>query len=420
MTKINVINLCFICLMLLTGGCINFPSNPDLNSNDNNLVKIIYPASNDSIGIGITRIEYSLSTPWSLKFMELYINGTFTGNFPPNQDGSKPAISFDLSKDLIGTSFSYYLIYYDTNETSAKSNEISNVHVFESVDPPFAPYNLKLIKLSETSLNLSWSDSSLKVDGYEIWRNFNFVGGYQKLMNVGSNVFNINDENLNPTGTYSYKVRGFNKFGMSKFSNEINTIDAGSSGNLYPPTDLVALALGPMLVKLSWKDNSLNENYFVIERRRTNEIFTKVGMVNRDITVYTDSLNGLVAGAEYYYRIKSFSNSDSAWSNEAFVQTSLHGLISPTNLQAINLGGENVALAWSDNDNTNTIFEIERKVSGDEIFDRIATVPGNQNSYLDENLSLNTYYTYRVRSGDGVYYSFYSNEVTIYINIVQD
>jgi Fibronectin type III domain len=326
MTKINVINLCFICLMLLTGGCVNFPSNPDLNSNDNNLVKIIYPASNESIGIGITSIEYSLSTPWSLKFMELYINGTFTGNFPPNQDGSKPVINFDLSRDLIGTSFSYYLIYYDTNETSAKSNEISNVHVFESVNPPFAPYNLKLIKLSENSVNLSWSDSSENVDGYEIWKKSDLVSNFQKLFVVDSNVFNINDENLDTAGVYSYKVRGFNQFGMSIFSTEISTKSADSSGNLSPPT----------------------------------------------------------------------------------------------NLQAIYLGGGNVALAWSDNDNTNTIFEIERKINGNEIFSRIATVPGNQNSYLDENLSLNTYYTYRVRSGDGVNYSYYSNEVTIYINTVQD
>ena len=419
MIKIKRVYLCIISLILIMSGCANFSSEPDFNSGENDVVKIVYPVSGDSIGIGMTRIEYSLSIPSSLKFMELYIDGVFSGNFPANQDGSQPVINFNINRDLIGTSFNYYLIYYDNSETSAKSSEINDVHVLETVSPPFAPYNLKLLMLSETSINLSWSDSSLKVDGYEIWRNFELSGSYQKLIAVPSNAFNINDENLEPGKMYSYKIRGFNQFGTSVFSNEINTLGTGSSGNLYPPTDLIALALGTMLVKLSWKDNSLNENYFAIERRKVDEDFIRIGIANRNSEIFTDSLNGLVAGGEYVYRIKSFSNTDSAWSNEAFVQTYLYDLIRPTNLQAIYLGEGNVALTWSDNDNTNTIFEIERKISTEEKFNRIAVIPGNQNSYLDENLTLNQTYTYRVRSGDGIYYSFYSNEFTVFTGSTQ-
>jgi tetratricopeptide (TPR) repeat protein len=64
-------------------------------------------------------------------------------------------------------------------------------------------------------------------------------------------------------------------------------------------------------------------------------------------------------------------------------------------------------------DFTNTIFEIERKVDGEEQFTMIATIPGDQNMYLDENLLTQRSYTYRVRSGDGVYYSDYSNNVMV-------
>jgi len=70
-------------------------------------------------------------------------------------------------------------------------------------------------------------------------------------------------------------------------------------------------------------------------------------------------------------------------------------------------------LTWNDNDNTNTIFEIERKLDGEEQFTKIATIPGDQNTYLDENLLTQLSYYYRIRSGDGVYYSDYSNKVTV-------
>jgi hypothetical protein len=95
------------------------------------------------------------------------------------------------------------------------------------------------------------------------------------------------------------------------------------------------------------------------------------------------------------------------------VQTYWYDIIRPTNLQGIYLGEGKIVLTWYDGDNTNTIFEVERKVDGEEQFTMIATIPGHQNIYLDENLLLQESYTYRVRSGDGVYYSDYSNKVIV-------
>ncbi len=135
--------------------------------------------------------------------------------------------------------------------------------------------------------------------------------------------------------------------------------------------------------------------------------------MDRNVTNFADSANGLIAGGKYYYRIKAYSNTDSAWSNESFTQTYWYDMIRPTNLQGIYLGDGKIVLTWNDDDNTNTIFEIERKVDGEEQFTMIATIPGDQNTYLDENLLTQRSYIYRVRSGDGVYYSDYSNKVTV-------
>jgi len=406
-------------LFYLTGvflflvGCTNFVTDPPSEGKNNTTIEIFSPVNGDSVGFGDTEIDYLISTPASLKFMELYVNGNFVRNYPPNYNGLQPEIYLQLDESFIGTSVDYYLIYYDFNETSLKSNDILNVHVVATIDPPYAPFNLNLINLSPNSVNLSWKDSSLLVSNYEIWRKINFDGTYQKYLDVEGNVFNINDENLDSAIMYSYKVKGLNQFGESEFSDEVNTFGVGSSGDLYPPTNLIATARGTILVRLSWIDNSTNENLFTVERRHENEEFFKIGIVDRNVTNFVDSANGLVAGGNYYYRIKAYSNTDSAWSNESFTQTYWYDIIRPTNLQGIYLGDGNIILTWNDNDNSNTIFEIERKLEVDEQFTTIATIPGDQNTYLDENLFPQQSYIYRVRSGDGVYYSDYSNEITV-------
>jgi hypothetical protein len=400
-------------IFLLFIGCTNLATDPPSDGNSNTTLEIFSPVNGDSVGAGDTEIDYLISTPTSLKFMELYVNGNFVRNYPPNSDGSQPRIYLQLNESFIGISIDYYLIYYDINETSLKSSNVLDVHVVATVNPPYAPFNLKLINLTPGNVNLSWKDSSLLVSNYKIWRKINFDGTYQEYLNVEGNVFNINDENLDPAIMYSYKVKGFNQFGGSEFSDEVNTFGVGSSGDLYPPTNLIATARGTILVRLEWTDNSENENLFAIERRQENDEFLKIGVVDRNVTNFADSANGLVAGGKYYYRIKAYSNSDSAWSNESFTQTYWYGIIRPTNLQGIYLGNGKIVLTWNDDDNTNTIFEIERTVDGEEQFTMIATIPGDQNTYLDENLLTQRSYIYRVRSGDGVYYSDYSNKVTV-------
>ncbi|MGB5850591.1 MAG: fibronectin type III domain-containing protein [Ignavibacteriaceae bacterium] len=404
---------CCTGIFLFLIGCTNLATDPPSDGNSSTTLEIFSPVNSDSVGVGMTEIDYLISTPTSLKFMEVYVNGNFMRNYPPSTNGSQPRIYLQLNESLIGTSINYYLIYYDFNETSVKSDDILDVHVVATVNPPYVPFNLNLIKLTPGSVNLSWKDSSLLVSNYEIWKKINFDGTYQKYLDVEGNVFNINDENLDPAIMYSYKVKGFNQFGGSEFSDEVNTFGVGSSGDLFPPTNLIATARGTMLVRLTWKDNSTNENLFAIERRQENEEFLKIGVVDRNVTSFADSANGLVVGGEYYYRIKAYSNTDSAWSNESFTQTYWYDIIRPTNLLGIYLGDGRIVLTWNDDDDTNTIFEVERKVDGEDQFKNIATIPGDQNTYLDENLLPQQSYTYRVRSGDGVYYSDYTNIVMV-------
>ena len=204
---------CLTGLISLFIGCTNLTTDSPSDGNSNTTIEIYSPVNGDSVGVGVTEIDYLISTSFSLKFMELYVNGNFVRNYPPNSNGSRPKIYLQLNESLIGTTIDYYLIYYDFNETSVKSDDILDVHVVVTVNPPYVPFNLNLINLTPSSINLSWKDSSLLVSNYEIWKKINFDGSFQKYLDVEGNVFNINDENLDPAIMYSYKVKGFNQFG---------------------------------------------------------------------------------------------------------------------------------------------------------------------------------------------------------------
>jgi hypothetical protein len=87
----------------------------------------------------------------------------------------------------------------------------------------------------------------------------------------------------------------------------------------------------------------------------------------------------------------------------------LQPLPAPGNLSANATGSSTINLTWKDNSNNEEGFKIERKI-GNGSFSRIASVGSNVTSYLDNNLSANATYVYRVRAYRAGSHSGYSNE----------
>lgn len=85
------------------------------------------------------------------------------------------------------------------------------------------------------------------------------------------------------------------------------------------PSDLVAQALEPNFVHLSWVDNTTNESGFVVERGQ-NGSFTEIGRVAANQTVYDDTT--VEDMRKYDYRVAAFDGDGSTtFSNLASVET---------------------------------------------------------------------------------------------------
>lgn len=397
-------------LIFISQSCADLSSDPN---SSNSKIQISSPSNNGTLMEEYNEIIYSLAQPFSIKFLELYINGTFIKNIPPNSNGTAPSISIQLDSTYIGQKLNMYLIYYDTDGTSQKSNTVTDVLVTIDNRVPFKPYNLALLKLNDGSINISWKDSSRYIEKYELWRKVNLDGEYLLHQELSGKSYNTNDDNLDTSKIYFYKVRGYKSSGYSDFSDEINTAGIISSGNLLPPTNLSASVKGISNVHLNWIDNSDNENYFAVQRSSAGGIFNRIAALTKNSTTYLDSGNGVVVGSTYLYRIVAYSNEDSAISNTISIKITSGILLPPTNLTAAyNSSVRVVQLNWNSSDNNILYFDIERKTELSD-FTLIRRIDSNNNLYLDFSIETNKVYTYRIRGYDLNRFSDYSNEVTI-------
>src|SRR5512133_156500 len=97
-------------------------------------------------------------------------------------------------------------------------------------------------------------------------------------------------------------------------------------GVLNAPSGLTAAAATNTSITLSWADNSLNEDTFVIQRKLGEsgtfaDITTVPTPLPAGTVTYTDE--GLIANNYYYYRVRAYNaaNGDSYYSNEAHALT---------------------------------------------------------------------------------------------------
>lgn len=89
------------------------------------------------------------------------------------------------------------------------------------------------------------------------------------------------------------------------------------------------------------------------------------------------------------------------------------GLLPPSNLQAKVISARQVELTWQDNSESESGFELERRIGKDGVIDKIQKVGKNSTRFRDTGLLSGTPYSYRIRAIAGIQESDYSNMVSV-------
>jgi len=286
-------------------------------------------------------------------------------------------------KNVSGEITYYYQVRaYNAGGNSTFSNTAS------VTTPPNAPSNLNASTLSSSRIRVTWRDNSNAESGFQIWQKKG-SGSWQHNCTVGANVTSKDITGLQEGTTYYYRVRAYNSYGNSDWSNT-------DSANTLPnaPSNLNAFALSPSEIRVTWKDNSNKENGFEIWQKKGSGSWQLKCTVGANVT--SKNITGLQEATTYCYRVRAYSSyGNSDWSNTDCDTTHSGVPAAPSNLKAYGYCFE-VKLTWQDNSNNEDGFIIYRKTGANYIeFDRVGP---NVTTYWDVDLWCGLTWCYGVRA----------------------
>ncbi len=288
------------------------------------------------------------------------------------------------------TTYYYRVIASGTGGDSQPSNVASS----QPLQPPAAPTGLGATPITGTRIDLAWTDVATET-GYKVQRSTDNVT-FTQIGTTLANITTYSDTTVSGTTLYYYRVLANNAAGDSQPS---NTASSQPLQAPLAPTQLVANALTPSMVMLSWTDVA-GESGYKIERSTDNVSFTQIGTAVANATSYSDAT--AVGSTQYYYRIRATNAAgDSPYSNVATAVTPTGPSVpaAPTGLLATAASSSQIDLTWVDNSNNETGFKIERSPDGTSNWMLLGTVAAGTNAFSDSNgLAPSTTYYYRVRA----------------------
>jgi hypothetical protein len=264
-----------------------------------------------------------------------------------------------------------------------------------AIVPP-APSNLTGTVLSSISIKLFWRDASSNEDGFTIDASAN-GGAWTQIATLPANTTSYPVPGLFPATTYSFRVRAFNASGESG-----NTSLSRSLITTFipvAPSNLKATAASTTQINLTWKDNSINEVGFKIERDDGTG-WKQIAVTPANVTRYSNT--GLIPGKSYFYRVRAYN---STGENSGYCDPISAATLpsAPQGLSAKALTGKQIQLAWTAVSGASG-YVIERSLNG-TTWSQVGSV--GTTSFTNTGLTAGAKYYYRIRAytsgGKGAY-----------------
>jgi Fibronectin type III domain len=274
---------------------------------------------------------------------------------------------------------------------------------FERPAEPRAPLNLLATAVSQSQIDLAWTDTSDNETAFQVERRTgNPFEEPVIVAEVPANTTSWSDTGLPADSGFGYRVRAVNSAGPSLLSN-----GASATTLAFPPPapqNLTATAITFQRIDLSWKPVGEADSYEV-QQSTDGVSFTTI----RRPIVEQMMIFGLQSSTTYFFRVRAVnSGGASDWSNVASATTLAENQpAAPTELRAFALSSSKIQLDWRDNAVNETRFEIQRSSGGP--FEKAGTANANAQRFVDSGLRRSTTYTYRVRSCNGSLCSPFSN-----------
>lgn len=309
-----------------------------------------------------------------------------------------------------------YNIPIPTNPSASTSSTITTSTTSEPADTRPVPVlsSIQVTDITPTSVRITWitnETSYSQITYSETGSTSNFGKWDGNLVTNHS----VQITGLKSNTEYTYTASSISALGKQ------GTGDSAVFKTLYAP---VSLPISPIFssifqdpsggsVVLAWQDKSSNETSFDFYRRAqgsTDWIFDYSYLPDRtSVSLSAPSIAGI-----YEYKILA-CNSAGCSADSNIKSITINKVNAPSNLTAtVELNTMNVSLQWADNSNSETKFEIYRRLLNDGSFMYVGQVTSNITSFVHTAPYTGTH-EYEVRACNSVTCSPFSNYASILV-----
>ncbi len=200
------------------------PTNLKASSVSLSQIDLSWTASTDNVGVVGYRIyRYGETQPFATtNVLQYSVNGLEAGKWYSFQIAAYDSAGNMSGKAIVG----------QTTQSIPKA-------------PSFPMANA----ISKTQINLSWQDPANNELGFKIERAVSEAGPYAEINMLGANAISYEDKDL-PGGAYYYRVRAYNAWGASPYSNVVSAV-----ADILPPEvpgNLKAIGSSYREIYLTW------------------------------------------------------------------------------------------------------------------------------------------------------------------------
>ncbi|MCX5697261.1 MAG: fibronectin type III domain-containing protein [Candidatus Omnitrophica bacterium] len=300
--------------------------------------------------------------------------------------------------------------------------------------PPQPMADLFAAGISTSEIKLLMMDNVLnQKDGVKIERSIDGQA-FTQIANISPYAGFI-DSGLEANKTYFYRCRLYNSAGESSYTPGPG--EPLASATTFAPLDTTAPSTPVVRDDGDFTENTksltasftsedkesgvVQYMYRITKDMPTGEAITDFKFVDKQpgigIVVLQSGLR-LTEGKTYYFAVRA-KNGAGLWSETGYSDGITIRTVpaTPTGLTAGAVSTSQIKLSWKDNAKNETGFKIERSLSANSGFTRIASVGANVTTYNNTGLKSGTAYNYRVRaynsSGNTAYIATNTTTLTV-------
>ena len=255
---------------------------------------------------------------------------------------------------------------------------------------PAAPSDLVVTAQGSTRVALTWVDNSTDEVAFDVEQRTG-SNPWATAVSTAADANWASVTGLTPGQAYGFRVAARNANGV-EYSSAVTV-----SMPPLPPTGLSVAEVSPTSARLTWTDASTSETGFQVEYRAVGEESWTTWGTSAAANAASITVTGLTAGVGYEFRVRA-KGSDGSLSDPSNVATlaPLGAPAAPSGFTVVATGSTGVTATWVDNSSNESVFRVERRLSGAEDWTEAALANRDATTVAVPRLVASTAYEFRV------------------------